>query len=64
MSCDNTIECTCTYPCSRQGKCCECVAYHRRMGEVPGCFFSKGAEKTYDRSIEALYRDYIKNKRK
>lgn len=64
MGCDNTLECTCTYPCSRQGKCCECVAYHRRMGEVPGCFFSKGAEKTYDRSIEAFYKDYMKNKKR
>lgn len=47
--------------CSRHGKCCECVAYHRRSGEVPGCFFSKSGEKTYDRSIENLYNDYKKN---
>ena len=25
---------------------------------VPGCFFSKEAEATYDRSIEALARDH------
>jgi hypothetical protein len=50
--------CTCTYPgCARHGKCCECVAYHRASGEVPGCFFSAQGEKTYDRSIEALARD-------
>jgi len=30
------------------------------MGEVPGCFFSAAGEKTYDRSIENLYRDYQK----
>ena len=54
----NPVQCTCTYPsCSRHGKCCECVAYHRRSGEVPGCFFSAEAEKTYDRSIEAFIRD-------
>ncbi|AGC68688.1 hypothetical protein Cst_c17040 [Thermoclostridium stercorarium subsp. stercorarium DSM 8532] len=36
------------------------MAYHRRNGEVPGCFFSKDGEKTYDRSIENLYSDYRK----
>jgi len=61
MACENTLECTCTYPCSKHGKCCECIAYHKRMGEVPGCLFSKEGERTYDRSIEALYRDYKKN---
>lgn len=61
MACDNKAVCACSYPCSRRGKCCECVAYHRRNGEVPGCFFSKADEKTYDRSIENLYRDYKKN---
>lgn len=62
MACSNTINCTCTYSsCSRHGKCCECIAYHRISGEVPGCLFSKSGEKTYDRSIENLYRDYTKN---
>lgn len=50
--------CTCTYePCSRKGKCCECVKYHRSKNELPGCFFSKEAEKTYDRSIRRFIRD-------
>ena len=63
MACENTMDCTCTYSsCSRHGKCCECIAYHNRMSEVPGCLFSKAGERTYDRSIEALYRDYMKNK--
>lgn len=63
MSCRKRNKCTCTYTsCSRRGKCCECVAYHRRSGEVPGCFFSEAGEKTYDRSIENLYRDYEKNR--
>ncbi len=45
--------CTCTYePCSRKGICCECVAFHRKMGEIPGCLFSKEGEATYDRSIK------------
>ena len=61
MACESTVKCTCSYPCPRRGKCCECVAYHRRNGEVPGCFFSAADEKSYDRNIENLYRDYKKN---
>lgn len=53
--------CNCTYePCSRKGVCCECLAYHRKMGELPACYFSAEAEKTYDRSIE----QYLKDRRK
>jgi len=48
----NKQHCACTYPCSRRGLCCECVAHHRSHGELPGCFFPSEAEKTYDRSIE------------
>ncbi|MFW6238017.1 MAG: DUF6485 family protein [Bacillota bacterium] len=44
--------CTCTYSCSRKGKCCECVQYHQKRGEIPGCFFPADAEKTYNRSID------------
>jgi hypothetical protein len=47
-----SVTCTCTYePCPRKGKCCECIAYHRRNGELPGCLFSRDAERTYDRSV-------------
>jgi hypothetical protein len=28
------------------------------MNELPGCFFSRRGEATYDRSIEAFIRDY------
>lgn len=49
----NLEHCTCTYePCSRKGVCCECIQYHRRMGELPGCLFPPEVERTYDRSIE------------
>lgn len=45
--------CTCTYePCPRKGICCECILYHRKNGEIPGCFFSQKDERTYNRSIE------------
>ncbi|MDI6892874.1 MAG: DUF6485 family protein [Actinomycetota bacterium] len=49
---ENKKRCTCTYePCSRKGKCCECITYHRANGEIPGCLFPPAVEKTYDRSI-------------
>ena len=48
----NLKNCSCTYePCSRKGKCCECVAYHRRSDELPACFFPPEVERTYDRSV-------------
>ena len=53
----NLKNCNCTFPCSHKGKCCECVAYHNRLGEFPACFFSKKAEKTGDRSLEMLIKD-------
>ncbi len=49
----NTNGCTCTYsPCSRKGICCECIAYHRMSGELPGCVFPPAGERTYDRSVQ------------
>jgi len=54
---ENLAACTCTYDCERRGKCCECVAYHRKLKQIPGCFFSKEAEKTYDRSISRFVRE-------
>lgn len=48
----NLTQCNCTYePCSRKGICCECIAYHKGLNELPACFFSAEAERTYDRSI-------------
>ncbi len=52
---ENLENCPCTYPgCFRKGRCCDCIKYHRERGELPACFFSEEAEKTYDRSIEKL----------
>jgi hypothetical protein len=55
MDCTRTVnaeQCSCTYePCPRKGICCQCVAYHREYGELPGCFFPPDVERTYDRSI-------------
>ncbi len=54
---DHLKTCTCTYePCPRKGLCCECVEYHRRSQELPGCFFPAAAERTYDRSYEHFAR--------
>jgi len=48
----NKSICNCTYePCSRKGLCCECVAYHRRSGQLPACFFPDDVEKSFDRSF-------------
>lgn len=61
MACSNTVQCTCTYAsCSHHGKCCECIDFHRRLLEAPGCLFSKEGEKTYDRSINMLCKDRLK----
>jgi len=48
----NKAKCNCTYePCSRKGKCCECLAYHLESDELPACVFPLEVEKTYDRSF-------------
>ncbi len=48
--------CNCTYPCDKKGKCCECITYHRKLGELPACYFTESEERTYDRSIEYFVR--------
>lgn len=54
----NKEKCPCTYEgCPRKGKCCECIAYHKSRGELPGCLFSKEAEATYDRTIKKFIDD-------
>jgi len=43
--------CNCSYPgCEKKGTCCECLHYHRRMKQLPACFFSDADEQSYDRS--------------
>lgn len=56
---NNLKTCPCTYlpagrhgpGCSRKGICCECTRHHLINQELPGCYFSKEVEKTYDRSF-------------
>ncbi|MBI5884160.1 MAG: hypothetical protein HZB91_13780 [Elusimicrobia bacterium] len=57
----NKSRCACTYdPCSRKGICCDCLDYHFKNGQLPGCLFPKDVEKTYDRSIEKFIETYQK----
>ncbi len=59
----NKADCNCSYePCSRKGVCCECIAYHRRSGELPACYFPKDVERTYDRSIAKFIETYRSKK--
>ena len=56
MTCPNELKnkkhCNCTYPgCPRHGLCCDCIAYHRKSGQLPACYFTTEQEKTWDRSI-------------
>ena len=48
----NLENCTCTYSCTTKGVCCDCLAYHLKNRQLPGCCFSKEGEATYDRSFE------------
>lgn len=49
---ENAKHCTCSYDgCSRKGICCDCVSYHLKSRQLPGCFFPPNAERTYDRSF-------------
>ncbi len=51
--------CSCTYePCVRKGKCCDCIAYHLKFDELPGCVFSSEVERTYDRSFARFVEVY------
>jgi hypothetical protein len=57
----NMKNCNCTYePCSRKGKCCECLQYHLRMNEVPACFFPDNVERSYNRSVTNFISTYQK----
>jgi len=52
---ENLANCGCTYTsCDKQGICCECLVYHLKSKQLPGCCFPPDAEKTYDRSFEAF----------
>ncbi|MBT9160692.1 MAG: hypothetical protein DDT26_01982 [Dehalococcoidia bacterium] len=57
----NKDNCNCTYdPCSRKGKCCECISYHWGQRQLPACFFPADVERTYDRSLRRFIEVYGK----
>jgi hypothetical protein len=59
----NSGVCTCSYePCSRKGVCCDCVSYHLRLRQLPGCFFPPDAERSYDRSFRHFAELVMSNK--
>jgi len=57
---ENKRNCNCTYTCNKKGICCECLSYHRQMGELPACYFPDDIEAGYDRSITNFIRVYNK----
>ncbi|HOX16629.1 MAG TPA: DUF6485 family protein [Smithellaceae bacterium] len=60
---NNLKKCNCSYePCIRKGICCDCIAYHLPKRQLPGCFFAKDAEKTYNRSFE-YFADLVTTRR-
>jgi hypothetical protein len=59
----NLSKCNCSYePCARKGACCECLQYHLKSRQLPGCCFTTEAERTYDRSFEHFARLVTRNK--
>jgi hypothetical protein len=53
----NLDKCGCTYDsCAKKGLCCECISFHLRSRELPGCCFPAKAEATFDRSFEHFAR--------
>ena len=57
----NLARCSCTYEtCERKGKCCDCILYHKSLGELPGCLFPPEVERTYDRSRRRFIEVYGK----
>lgn len=60
---ENAENCACTYmSCPRRGMCCDCVRHHLSKRQVPGCFFSKSGEATYDRSFEHFAKEVMEKK--
>ncbi len=60
----NKAGCACTYgSCARKGKCCECIAYHLKYDELPGCVFPPEVERTFDRSFTRFAEMVTRGKR-
>lgn len=53
---ENKKMCNCSFSCGKKGMCCDCIKYHKNLGELPACYFPNDVEKTGDRSIENFIR--------
>ena len=51
MSCESKHGCPCPKDCVNHAKCCDCVAKHRGMDQVPYCIYPNEGVK----SIESFY---------
>ena len=61
MECKNERNmsfCNCTFSCSKKGNCCDCLKYHRSLGELPACYFPNDAERSGNRSVDNFIRIY------
>ena len=45
----NYFDCTCPKECPRHGKCCACVAHHRKIGKLPHCLREQEGYLFYDK---------------
>ena len=63
MNCiQNKQKCSCSYTsCSKWGKCCECIVYHKDQNQLPACYFPKDLETLGTRDIDAFI-DKVWNK--
>ena len=53
----NLKRCNCSYEsCAKKGICCECISYHLKMKQLPGCCFPAAEEATFDRSFHNFAR--------
>ncbi|MDA3953586.1 MAG: hypothetical protein PF485_08060 [Bacteroidales bacterium] len=41
----NKENCNCSYSCDKKGVCCDCITYHRNLGQLPACYFPNDVEK-------------------
>jgi len=33
----NLSKCNCLIECDKKGICCDCIAFHRKLNQVPAC---------------------------
>lgn len=33
----NLKDCNCLVDCDKKGTCCDCIAFHRKLNQIPAC---------------------------